>query len=45
MKIGYVYFDEMLAGKIIQDDNNEFIFEYDDNLNKESIKKYSINIE
>ena len=31
MKIGYVYFDEMLAGKIIQDDNNEFIFEYDDN--------------
>lgn len=30
MKIGYVYYDEIFAGKIIQDDNNEFVFEYDD---------------
>ena len=45
MKIGYVYFDEMLAGKIIQDDNNEFIFEYDDNYyNDKNCKAISLTL-
>ncbi len=45
MKIGYVYYDKMFAGKIIQDDNNEFIFEYDDNYyNDEYTKSISLTL-
>ena len=31
MKTGYVYYDNKYCGTITQDDNNVFIFEYDDN--------------
>ena len=56
MKIGYVYYDDSYCGTITQDDDNKFIFEYDDkwydDLNSKSIsltlpksqKKYESNI-
>lgn len=56
MKIGFVYYDNEYCGTIIQDDNNRFIFEYDDafftNKDKRAIsltmpksqKKYESNI-
>jgi serine/threonine-protein kinase HipA len=31
MKIGYVFYDQIFAGKIIQEDDGTFCFEYDKN--------------
>lgn len=31
MKIGYVYYDEIYAGKLTQEDDGTFSFEYDNN--------------
>ena len=45
MRIGYVYYDDIFCGTIIQNDNNEFIFEYDDAYyNNENSKSISLTL-
>ena len=39
MKIGYVYYDNSFCGTITQDDNNLFVFEYDDKWFNDKNKK------